>query len=96
MPRRKKPEEDKKEEPSFEIEEEIIYEKLGEQEGKTESKKESNSILPTPILRQAKVVLILKHKNEIIIELPDHTGERIQYNPDIHSQLKEGDLIDVP
>jgi hypothetical protein len=88
MPRRKKPEEEK---PSFELEEEIIYEKLDEQEGKTESKKESNSTL-----RKAKVVLILKHKNEIIIELPDHTGERIQYNPEIHSQLREGDLIDVP
>jgi hypothetical protein len=91
MPRRKsKPEEEK--EPSFELEEEIVYEKLDEQEGKTESKKESKSPL-----RKAKVVLILSHKNEIIIEiLSNHTGERIQYNPELHSQLKEGDLINVP
>jgi hypothetical protein len=79
-------------EPSFLTEDEFEIEW-----GEPESKKESNQTLPTPILRQAKVVLILKHKNEIIIELlSDNTGERIQYNPDIHSQLKEGDLIDVP
>jgi hypothetical protein len=48
-------------------------------------------------LREAKVILILNHKNpkEIIIEV-NGNGERILFDPSIHSNLKENDTIFVP
>jgi hypothetical protein len=93
MARKKKVEEQSEpQEENFFLTEDEFESQWGNQ-----SQKESNQTLPTPIFRQAKVALILKHKNEIVLEiLSNHTGERIQYNPEIHSQLREGDLIDVP
>lgn len=47
------------------------------------------------VLRKAEVISILLHKNEIIISV-NGNGERIQYNPEIHSHLTPGDILNVP
>jgi hypothetical protein len=74
--------------------EEITYEQFDDKPFEPELNKQEK-----PSTRLARVVLILRHKEpkEIIIEiLSNKTGERIQYNPELHSSLKPGDILNVP
>lgn len=48
-----------------------------------------------PILRRARVSMILRRSGEILLELEDGTGERIDFDSVLHADLKEGDYVEV-
>lgn len=73
-----------------------LFDSFDKEDDKKEESSRPKSEIKTQYKKrqEAKVILILKHKNEMVVEV-DGNGVKIKYDESKHSNVKVGDTISL-